>query len=894
MDYKKTLNIPKTNFEMKANLNIKEPKIQKQWLDNNIYQKILNKNRNNEIFLLHDGPPYANGNIHIGHALNKTLKDIIIRQKNLIGFYAPFIPGWDTHGLPIELAMLKKNKEANNQSISQRREDCYKYALEQIENQKKQFGRIGLITDFSKIYRTLDHKFEIEQLKLFLTMVEKELIFRDKKPVYWSWSSQSALAEAEIEYKDGIDESIYIAFEANENNILPNNSYFLIWTTTPWTIPANLSIAINPKLNYVLFNYQNKNYVVAESQFENVINKFKWNKEETKIIKNLNPNDLENLTYKHPFINRNGKIVLAQYVSDVDGTGLVHNAPGFGMDDYIVGKEYGIEPYAPINEYGKYDSSINDKELEGMFYIDANKIIIDRLSKSNNLILNEQITHRVACDWRTKKPVIYRATNQWFINLKKITNNIIETLKSDVKSPFQKNTDRMIEMINNRTEWCISRQRVWGVPIPIIFDENKNPIFDIELIKNIIDILDKHGTNVWFEWPVERFLTSKYLNNNKIYYKEKDIMDVWFDSGSSHQMFKIWGLNYPADIYLEGSDQYRGWFNSSLITGVIQNNKAPYKAILQHGFTLDEHGLKMSKSIGNVVDPLKIFDVYGADVFRLWVASSEYSDDQRFGENIIKQIAEIYRRIRNTLLKYSLSIINDFKQEHLQTEFTIEDKYVLDQLNNVLTTIDNSYKNYKFNEVVKIINNFTIELSSWYFDLIKDEIYCGDINSLRSKQIKTVVYKVLFNLLIALAPIIPHTADEAYNELPFKTQESIHLENWFNIENTKYLNKQETNNFNNFFKLKDEVYTAIENARQNGIVKKNNMVKLTIKENPTSFELNNLRRYLNIAEIIIDNSINKIKIEASEFKRCERCWNHYKNNEMFNNELCNRCDEIIR
>lgn len=894
MDYKKTLNFPETSFEMRANLPIKEPILQKQWLDNKLYQQVLAKNHGKQTFLLHDGPPYANGNIHIGHALNKTLKDIIVRQKNLAGFYAPFIPGWDTHGLPIELAMLKKYGLNTEHSVVQRRQQCCQYALEQIENQKQQFLRIGMLSDFEKIYRTLDHEFEIKQLELFLTMVKKELVFRDKKPVYWSWSSQSALAEAEIEYKDATDPAIYLGFEAIENNVLPKNTYFVIWTTTPWTIPANLAIAINPKFNYVVFNYQDKNYVVLDQQLDNFLSAVNWNKNEIKIVKHVNAIELENLQYKHPFINRISPIILADYVSDVDGTGLVHNAPGFGLDDYLACKKHNINIYAPIDDFGKYDASINDKELEGMFYLDANNIIIERLKASGHLLHSYQYNHRVACDWRTKKPVIYRATEQWFINLQKVSEKIIHTLKNDVKSPFQKNTDRMIEMIKNRAEWCISRQRIWGVPIPIIFDANKQPILDIDLIQNIINVLDKNGTDVWFEWPVEKFLTSKYLSTGENFYKEIDIMDVWFDSGSTHQMFKVWGLNYPADIYLEGSDQYRGWFNSSLITGTIQNDHAPYKAILQHGFTLDENGIKMSKSIGNVIDPLKMFEIYGADVFRLWVASCEYIDDQRFGENIIKQVAEIYRKIRNTLLKYSLGILNNFKPEDIQTDFSLEDKYILDSLNNVLNIIDDSYKNYKFSEIVKALNNFTIELSSWYFDLIKDEIYCGRTSSLRTKQIQTTIYKIVSSLLIALAPIIPHTADEAYQYLPFKKYSSVHLEYWFNIETNKYLNDDQLNSFNLFFKLKNDVYTALENARKTGLIKKSNAAVVTLKQNNTSFELKTLKTYLNVAEVAINESqIDDVIVTSTNYKRCERCWNHYNDSEMCNDELCNRCNDVI-
>lgn len=897
MDYKSTLKMPKTNFEMKGNLNIKEPQIQLDWLNNKLYQKVLEKNKNKQLFLLHDGPPYANGNIHIGHALNKTLKDIIVRQKNLSGYYAPYIPGWDTHGLPIELAMLKKNADAKNDSPLLRRKQCYDYALEQIQNQKKQFLRIGMLSDFEKIYRTLDHEFEINQLNLFLTMVKKNLIFRDKKPVYWSWSSQSALAEAEIEYKDAIDNSIYLSFKLLDNSFIGDDVNLLVWTTTPWTVPSNLAIAVNPNFKYTLFEYENKKYLVSSTIFDEIINKLEFDKNQVKLLKTIEGKELENLKYTHPiYTNKINPIILAEYVSDEDGTGLVHNAPDFGLDDYLACKKYGIFPFSPIDKFGKFNETINDERLIGIFYQDSNDIIINWLKESNNLIKLEKINHRVACDWRTKKPVIYLSTKQWFVNLKNISNDIINTLNNDVKSPFQKNVNRMIEMIKNRSEWCISRQRIWGVPIPIIFDANDEPILDEKLIANIIDILDKNGADVWFDWPVEKFLLDEQLKSGQQFKKEQDIMDVWFDSGTSHQLFEnTWKLSYPADVYLEGSDQYRGWFNSSLITGTIQNGKSPYKTIIQHGFTLDEKGLKMSKSIGNVVDPLKVFDTYGADVFRLWVASCEYSDDQRFGDTIIKQVAEVYRRIRNTLFKYSLSIINDFKKEDWQENLEIEDQYILTRLNIVLKSIEESYNKYNFSEIVKLVNNFTNELSTWYFDIIKDEIYCGSSTSIRRLQIQTTIYVILFNLLIVLAPIIPHTTDEAYKFLPFKKYESVHLEDWINYKDCKLLDENSMNNFDNFFKLKDNVYNAIEIARNNNLIKKSNMVDLSLKSNPTTFDLKTLKFYLNVANVSINENQNKdLIINPTSFKMCARCWNYYDQSEMHNDEICNRCELVIK
>lgn len=891
MNYKDTLFIPKTTFDMKANLNIKEPKIQTEWIEKQIYQKLLEKNKNKPLFFLHDGPPYANGNIHVGHALNKTLKDIIVRYKNFSGFLSPFIPGWDTHGLPIELAMLKKDKNAKEMSIVDFRNKCKEYALEQIAIQTEQFKRIGLVTDFQKTYYTLNHDFEIQQLKLFLEMIKQDLIVRDLKPVFWSWSSQSALAEAEIEYAEVESDSVLISFLAEENSILPKNTYFVIWTTTPWTIPCNLAIAIKPNAKYVVVNYQDKNFVVAEELLENFANKINTKVENFKIISKHNGTELENLKYFHPLSNKLFPIILADYVSLDDGTGLVHNAPGLGSDDYLACKKYNISPYAPIDKFGKYTSEVEISELNGVFYLDANNYVIEQLKNKNLLLFHQKIKHSDAHDWRTKKPIIRRATSQWFVNLKPIQQKIINSLNNDVQSKNPKAISRMIDMISKRVEWCISRQRTWGVPIPMIFDENEQPIYDVELIENIINILDKNGTNVWFEWPVEKFLTPKY-QNSKTYYKEKDIMDVWFDSGSTHMMFKLWGFNYPADLYLEGSDQYRGWFNSSLITGVIYNDHAPYKELLQHGFTLDQNGFKMSKSVGNVINPLDVFNKYGADIFRLFVASCEYWDDQRFGDVIINQISEIYRRIRNTIFKYSLSMLENFEpNKDLCNELEIEDKYILTKLHYLLVNINNWYNEYNFSNIVKAINEFTLEISSWYFDIIKDSMYCDNLENIRRKQIQTVIYYILKNILIALAPIIPHTAEEVYSYTNFKKFDSIHLEDW--IQLTPFVENINMEEFDKFFKFKDEVYRKIEEARDNKIIKKSNEAMIFVNNNPTCFTLDQLKKWLNVADVIVDNNISDIQIKQTEFKKCERCWNYYNDSSMHNDEICNRCYKVI-
>lgn len=895
MDYKQTLFMPKTGFEMKANLNTKEPVIQEEWLKKEIYQKILNKNKNKTPFILHDGPPYANGNLHIGHILNKTLKDFIVRYKNFNGFFAPYNPGWDTHGLPIEVAMLKQNPNAKNLSIIERRDICKNYALEQIKNQQKQFQRVGLLSDFSTTYYTLNHEYVIAQLNVFKEMVRQELVFQELKPVYWSWSSQTSLAEAEIEYSNSNSDSIYFTLDLLPNNLIPNSTKLIIWTTTPWTLPSNLAVAVNPLFEYNIVNYNNQNYIICKDLISKLNDVFKWTN--YKVIRTIKGSDLENLNYIHPIKNKHCPIICADYVSNSDGTGLVHNAPGFGLEDYIACKKYNINIYCPINEYGKFTNEVEDAELVDKFYVDTNPIIIDRLKDKNALLHHEVITHSVGFDWRTKKPIMYRATKQWFINLKNVKKEAIKSLQNDVKSPFQQNTDRMIEMIDKRDEWCISRQRVWGVPIPIIYDENNNPLLDIELIDNIIDILNKKGVNYWYSADVSEFLTPKLKISNKHYTKEKDIMDVWFDSGCSHNMLKQWNLPYPADLYLEGSDQYRGWFNSSLLIGTILNKKSPYKAILQHGFVLDENGFKMSKSKGNTVDPFSVFNKYGSDICRLWIANSEYADDLRIGDTILNQTSEIYRKIRNSLFKYSLSVIDDFDYEtdrkQIISNYNI---FVLNKLYYLLEQINKDYDNFQFNNIIKYIYNFVLELSNWYFEYIKDYIYCYELNNPLRREIQTTIYIILYNLMIALSPIIPHTTEEVYSHFKIKNKlDSVHLNDWYDLTKLKqYTINFDINKYNQFFKFRDLVTIELEKLRNNNLIKKNNEAIVYINQKLVSeFNDINLKSWLMVAAVKLDNNIETIKVENANFIKCPRCWGYFDNNKI-KNELCENCFDVIK
>ncbi|WP_036498588.1 isoleucine--tRNA ligase [[Mycoplasma] testudinis] len=897
MDFKQTLITPKTEFDMKANLAQKEPLIQAQWLEKKVYQKRLEKNKSKPKKILHDGPPYANGNIHVGHSVNKILKDIIVRFWLSQGFYSEYIPGWDTHGLPIEHAISVKTENYNSLSVQQKRDLCLQFAKEQIAIQKNQFSKLGLATDFSKCYYTFEPEFEARQLNVFKKMVSKGLIFQDLKPIYWSSSSKSALADAEVEYRNIKAPSVFVSFDVVSENhaTISKGTKLLIWTTTPWTIPSNQAICVNPNFTYVLVDVANQKFVVEQSLLEKVAGIIGW--VEYKVIKTISGPELENLKYQHPlYPQRICPVLLGNHVTNDDGSGLVHTAPGFGMDDFLVCKKYGIkELLVPIDDAGCFDTSLNDSELAGKFYLDANKDIGMRLEKLGHLHSLKFIEHTEAHDWRTKKPVMYRATKQWFVNLEKIHKDIREALKN-VEFQSEIYRKRIADMVTSRPEWCISRQRVWGIPIPIIYDENNDPIMDSQLIQNIINLLSKHGINAWFDKPASFFLTKKY-DQNKKYTKEQDIMDVWFDSGSSWNVLERNGLGHRAHMYLEGNDQYRGWFNSSLICSVIVNNVAPYKQLVSHGFTLDEKGLKMSKSVGNVIDPLAICQEYGADVLRLWVCSIYYNDDHRIGKNILSQVVETYRKIRNTLFRFILSNLNDFDFKPInEYELSLADHLVIHRVNVTLDKIDEAFEKYDFLNVVRLMNKQVIELSTWYFELIKDSLYCNPKDNVSRKAIQATLNYIFEHFLIRLAPILPHTCEEAYSfyQAPKKLESVLLCDYPSKIKMLSSVNLDQL--WKDFSALKDEVFAKTELARNQKIFQKNNEAKVVLSkkyETLKPFLFRRLKTWLNVAEVELSNQ-NDILVTKSEFKRCDRCWTHYSDSEFANDKICKRCHNVIK
>ena len=727
MDYKETLLMPKTEFQMKGNLPENEAIQRAKWEEMDLYNKVREKNKGRKPFVLHDGPPYANGSIHIGHAMNKILKDFVNRYAMMSGRDMIYIPGWDTHGLPIEQAVTNSGVDRKSLSKAEFRNICEEYAKKQIATQMEGFKKLNVLADWDNYYATFQHELEAKQIEVFATMAKKGLIFKGMKPVYWSPSSESALAEAEIEYKDRTDASIFIAFPVEEGNeYVQKGDNLVIWTTTPWTLPGNTAIAVGADFDYVKVEVDGKNYVVASVLLDSLKNDFKW--ENVKVLGTFLGSKLEGVKYHHVFMERISPVVLGDEVTLDAGTGLVHTAPSYGDADFILGKKYNLEMVFGIDDDGKLNKESG--EFAGLYFEDANKAVITKLNELGVLLCVKNITHSYPHDWRTKKPVVFRATAQWFCSIAPIKDEILNEIENNIKWHPEWGKVRLHNMIEGRGDWCISRQRVWGVPLPIFYNEDGSPILDYDVMMHVADLFREHGSNYWFEKDAKDLLPEGYSNPaspNGKFTKEQDIMDVWFDSGTTHTgVLCARGLNYPADVYLEGSDQYRGWFNSSLICGVAMHGQSPYKECISHGFTLDAKGNKMSKSLGNGIDPLEEIKKRGADVLRLWVSSTDYTEDVRIGDEILKQVQESYRKIRNTY-KFMLGNLNNFdpsKDAVKYEDMLPYDKYMMNELSNYVKEIKSYYEKYEYQNVYKTTNNFiTFKLSNFYLDFTKDILY---------------------------------------------------------------------------------------------------------------------------------------------------------------------------
>lgn len=917
MDYKETLLMPKTSFPMRGNLPKREPEIQQKWNELSIYQKVQERTKGRPLFVLHDGPPFANGDIHMGHALNKILKDIIIRYKSMSGFCAPYVPGWDTHGLPIETA-LTKNKKVNRKemSVAEFRKLCEEYAWGQINRQREQFKRLGVRGDWDNPYVTLKPEYEAEQIRVFGKMAKKGYIYKGLKPVYWSPSSESALAEAEIEYYEKRSPSIYVAFEVKDGKgVLTEGEKIVIWTTTPWTIPANLGIAVHPELEYCVVKVSGSRFVLAAALLEQVSKELNWT--EYEVVKTFKGSALEYVVAKHPFYERDSLVMLGEHVTTDAGTGCVHTAPGHGEDDFIIGQKYGLDVLCPVDEKGCMTEEAPG--FEGLFYEDANKKITEKLEEVGALLKLSFITHSYPHDWRTKKPTIFRATSQWFASIKDFRQELLDAIKETKWIPHWGET-RIHNMIRDRSDWCISRQRVWGVPIPVFYGENGEPIITDETIEHVANLFRQYGSNVWFEREAKDLLPEGFTHPsspNGIFTKETDIMDVWFDSGSSHQAVLTVReeLERPADLYLEGSDQYRGWFNSSLSTAVAVTGKAPYKAVLSHGFALDGEGRKMSKSLGNVVAPTKVTEQLGADILRLWVASVDYQSDVRVSDAILKQVAEVYRKIRNTY-RFLLGNLFDFdpSKDKVPLENLREvDRYILIKLNKLIEKVKKAYDEYDFAVVYHEVHNFcTIDLSSFYLDFAKDILYIEAADSHDRRSIQTVMHEALLALVKLMAPILPHTADEVWSHIESVSEESVQLVDMpetIDIEGSKEIEAK----WDKFMRLRDDVLKALENARNEKVIGKSLTAQLILYPKKEVKELldaieEDVKQLFIVSQLEYAGDYEEAPIEAQAFDNikiivkqaegvtCERCWVVAKDvgSDEDHPTLCKRCATIVR
>ena len=907
MNYKDTLLMPKTDFEMRGNLPKKEPKYVQRWQDNNMYEKVIQQNEGKDSFVFHDGPPYANGNMHTGHMLNKVIKDVICRYKNMQGLYTPYIPGWDTHGLPIENAIQKLGVNRKEMDTAKFREKCDAYAHEQVNKQMEQLIRMGTFADYKHPYLTLQHEFEARQIEVFAKMAMDGLIFKGLKPVYWSPSSESALAEAEVEYHDVKSPTIFVKFAVKDGKgVLDNDVNFVIWTTTPWTIPANLAICLNANFVYALVETEKGKLIVLETMVDELMAKFEIS--DYKVINHYKGSELEYITCQHPLYDRESLIILGDHVTDDSGTGCVHTAPGFGADDFFVGQKYGLPAYCNVDEHGCMMADCGEW-LAGQYVDDANKTVTLKLDEIGALLKLEFITHSYPHDWRTKKPIIFRATDQWFCSLDKIREKLLDEI-DHVNWLNEWGHIRIYNMIKERGDWCISRQRTWGVPIPIFYCEDGTPIIEKEVFDHVAQLFREHGSNIWFEKDAKYLLPEGYTNEhspNGIFKKEKDIMDVWFDSGSSHTGVMIErGYDYPVDLYFEGSDQYRGWFNSSLIIGVAAHGKAPYKTVLSHGFVLDGKGNKMSKSLGNTVDPIKLVNQYGADIVRLWATSVAYQQDVRISNDIMKQISEGYRKIRNTM-RFVLGNLNDFKAKDLVAvqDLPDVDKYMLAKLNELMKAYDEAYSQYDFASAnQEILNYFTNTLSSFYMDFTKDILYIEAADSLRRRQVQTVLYYHAKIMMKLLSPVLVFTSEELHDHFHCDDDkaESVFLEPKYElieIENEAEIMQF----FGQFMELRKDVLKSMEGLRNEKIIKSNMETKVTLslkdEYKPLAKLADELKQLFIVAkvELVDDDTLEEydtcyIKVEKFNGHQCPRCWNYFDENEM-DGELCCRCADIM-
>lgn len=905
MDYKKTLNLPSTKFAMKANLPQREPEMLKEWEENKIYEKLREQSKDKPTFILHDGPPYANGHLHMGHALNKVLKDIIIRSRQMSGFNAPYVPGWDCHGLPIEHNVDKKlGKKKREMTAVQVRQECRAYAAKFVGIQRDEFKRFGVAGEWDTPYLTMNYPYEARIAKECGEFALSGDMFLGKKPIYWCCNCQTALAEAEIEYHDHTSPSIYVKFPLKDDisSLIPGlgdtKVSMVIWTTTPWTIPANLGVCLHPDFVYAAVKVEGHDVIImAKELVEQVMQTLGF--ENYTILGEIAARDLENKRCTHPIYDRDSLIILGDHVTLEAGTGCVHTAPGHGADDHIAGKRYGLDCYSPVEDNGTFSKDV--ELFGGQFIFKANKSINEVLEQKNALLKNESLSHSYPHCWRCKKPVIYRATPQWFISMDKM--NLRQKALDEINNVHwipSWGKERIYSMIENRPDWCLSRQRSWGVPIPVFHCKACKKIHVTrESVDKIHALFTEFSSDIWFEREADFLMPEGSVCEDcgsKEFTKDHNILDVWFDSGISHAavLDEREGLSRPADLYLEGSDQHRGWFHSSLLTGVGRTGSAPYKAVLTHGFVVDENGRKMSKSVGNVVAPDTVIKQYGADVLRLWAASADYRGDVSMSNNIIKQLSDAYRRIRNTC-RFMLGNFSDFDITcDLRPVATMSelDRFILHRLHVVVEKSLEAYENYEFHTIYHTLHNFCVkDLSNFYLDIIKDRLYTSPSTDPIRRDAQTVMATILDALVKLMAPILPFTADEIYKHMPTgdDKRESIHLENMV-VLNPGWKNEALALKWENIRGLRAEVTKALEEARIKKLIGHPLDAALEIKVSDSELkdQLENLTE--NLSDIFIVSAASlvdslegdvyqgkeieglAIRVTRAAGEKCERCW----------------------
>ncbi len=957
--YKDTVSLPQTDFSMRANAVNREPEIQQFWQDNQIYENQSQK-PTKDTFILHDGPPYANGALHMGHALNKILKDIINKYKLLQGYQVRYVPGWDCHGLPIELKVLQSMKQKEREGLTplKLRHKARDFALKTQKEQAEGFKRFGVWGNWSEPYLTLTPDYEAAQIEVFGKMALKGYIYRGLKPVHWSPSSQTALAEAELEYPEGhTSRSIYVAFpvsKVSENArelltpFLPNLAV-AIWTTTPWTLPGNLAVAVNPDLKYVVVETSpadsplntgdwggSKYLIVAQDLVDKLIETFGF---QLTIKAHILGKDLEHCTYHHPLFDRESPVVIGgDYITTESGTGLVHTAPGHGQEDYIVGQKYGLPILSPVDAYGNMTEEAG--EFAGLNVLkDANEAIIKKLSEKQALLKEEAYQHKYPYDWRTKKPTIFRATEQWFASVEGFRDAALAAIKTVNWIPSQ-GENRITPMVADRSDWCISRQRNWGVPIPVFYDEeNGEALLTEESINYVKNIIAEKGSDAWWELSVAELLPETYRNNGRTYRKGTDTMDVWFDSGSSWAAVanQRKELKYPADMYLEGSDQHRGWFQSSLLTSVASNGIAPYKTVLTHGFVLDENGRKMSKSLGNVVDPAIIINggnnqkkepPYGADVLRLWVSSVDYTTDVPIGQNMLKQLSDVYRKIRNTA-RFLLGNLADFDptKDAVKYEDLPElDQYMLHRITEVFTDVTDAFENYQFFRFFQTIQNFcVVDLSNFYLDIAKDRLYISHSDALRRRSCQTVLAVALENLAKAIAPVLCHLAEDIWQFIPYQTNYKSVFEAGWVIIKEDWKKPELVTFWHQIRAIRNEVNKVMELARNQKMIGssldskvllylgdnelKKQLTAFNVTDSLTGNRVDELRYFFLTSQVeLVENEelitqleyhgkseLVTVGIQKADGEKCDRCWNYSTKVGTFTDDptICDRCNSAL-